>query len=93
MRRKHSYKTVNLSYSDTYIGFTCSPVRRRHGSQKASHDTVALDEDTRPTIDDLVGHAIILDVSHHGLVLGPGLEPERRNVKRLGLLEDAQGDL
>ena len=61
--------------------------------QQTLEHPIALDEDARASVDDLLFQAVVLDVCNDRFVLRTGLEPERGDIKSLGLLKDAQGDL
>lgn len=50
-------------------------------------DVVALDKDARTTVDDAVRQAVLVDVLDDALVVGTGLEPQRRDSECLCLLE------
>lgn len=67
-------------------------VELERASQTLEH-VLALSEDTRATVDDLVGQAVLVDVLHDALVVRAGLQPEARDAESLRLLEDAEGDL
>ena len=54
---------------------------------------VAFNEDARAAVDDLVLETVLLDVFDHRCVFCSGLDPECRDTRSLGLLEDTEGNL
>lgn len=62
-------------------------------SSEVLEQRVALGENARAAVDDLVRKAVLVDVLDDALVVRTGLEPELRDAEGLGLLEQAAGDL
>jgi hypothetical protein len=63
------------------------------GLEQAFPNAITLGEDAWPTIEHLVLQTIRTNVILHGVVLCPGLQPERGDVQLLCLLEQAKRHL
>lgn len=61
--------------------------------QQALDNAVTLNKYARPSIDDLILKAVLLNVRNDCLVFGTRLEPQCRDIERLGLLKNAQSNL